>query len=222
MKAVLRAVAENEPRDTQCDVEAGASPLRSGIQALPIPDFGLDPDVVRLQNAFIDCWARMATAFAMDRALGRVHAMVYISNDPIDAQNVALRLATTELAIEPHLESLLSWGLIRIVDQAEDGRPRFEAEQDPWSWFLRTIRERHLREFAPLQRSVRDVLELARRTHNVKPNSERTESLARIERFTRFIDEFSRLIDAFVNLGAKPMAMVLKTVARLMPRSARF
>ena len=221
MKAVLRAVPETEPREARYDVEGGAFPLKSGIQALPAPDFGLDPDLVRLQNAFVDCWARMATAFAMDRALGRVHAMVYISNDPIDAHSIALRLATTELAVDPHLESLLSWGLIRIVDQAEDGRPRFDAEQDPWSWFLRTIRERHHREFAPLQRAVRDVRELARRTHSVKQNGEFSESLARIERFTRFIDEFSRLIDAFVNLGAKPMAMVLKTVARLMPRSAR-
>jgi len=222
MKAVLRAVPEFESRDVQCDTEAGLSPLKSGIQSLPAPDFGLDPDLVRLQNAFVDCWARMATSFAMDRALGRVHALVYISNDPIDAQVIATRLATTELAIDAHLDSLVSWGLIRIVDQGEDGRPRFEAEQDPWSWFLRTIRERHLREFAPLQRAVREVLELARRTQALKPNGELGESLARIERFTRFIEEFSRLIDAFVNLGAKPMAMVLKTVARLMPRSNRF
>jgi len=222
MKAVLRAVPELESRDVHRDVDCGFHPLQSGIQHVPVPDFGFDPDVVRLQDAFIDCWARMTTAFAMDRAMGRVHALIYISHEPLDGCTIAMRLATTELALEPHLESLVTWGLIRIVDQGDGGRPRFEAEQDPWSWFLRTIRQRHNREFAPLQRSVRDVLELARRVHSVKPSNEIGQSLARIERFTRFVEEFSRLIDAFVNLGAKPMAMVLKTVAKLMPRSPRF
>jgi DNA-binding transcriptional regulator GbsR (MarR family) len=213
-----------EARDVHLDVDAGFHPLHSGIQALPLPlpDFGIDPNLVRLQNAFIDCWARMAAAFAMDRAMGRVHSLIYISPIPIDSRTVAMRLATTECAVEAHVENLVTWGLVRVVDQGEDGRPRFEAELDPWSWFLRTLRERHRREFAPLQRSVRDVLELARRLHSVNANGELGESLVRIERFTRFIEEVSRLIDAFVNLGAKPMAMVLKTVAKLMPRSARF
>jgi hypothetical protein len=85
---------------------------------------------------------------------------------------------------------------------------------------LRTVRERHQREFLPLQRSVRNVLEHARELSKTAPALRTT--VERVERFSRFIDEVMRFIDAFVNLGAKPMAAVLKTVAKLMPRGRSY
>jgi DNA-binding transcriptional regulator GbsR (MarR family) len=222
MNATLRLAPQPDPRDDERVPDSGRYALASGIQPLiPRPDIGVDPHIQRVQDMFIDCWASMAGSFAMDRAVGRVHALVYISLEPIDLDMIALRLASTEAACEPHVEHLLEWGLIRIADHGPDGKPRYQAEQDPWSWFLRTIRERHSREFVPLQRAVRDVCALARQMSAAGRDDTLTRTLERVERFTRFIEEFSRLIDAFVNLGAKPMAAVLKTVARLMPRSAR-
>jgi DNA-binding transcriptional regulator GbsR (MarR family) len=157
----------------------------------------------------------MATSFAMDRTLGRVHAIVYISIEPIDVDSIAARLALSREYSEILVNELLSWGLIRAVKD-DGGVARYAAEQDPWSWFLRTVRERHQREFLPLQKSVRHVLEQARELSHAVPGLGAT--LERVERFSRFIDEVMRFIDAFVNLGAKPMAAVLKTVAKLMPR----
>jgi DNA-binding transcriptional regulator GbsR (MarR family) len=168
-----------------------------------------------LQDRFIEAWARMATSFAMNRTLGRVHALVYISVEPADADTVATRLALSREHSAALLDELVSWGLIREVESS-DAAARYEAEQDPWSWFLRTLRERHQREFLPLQRSVRQVLEHARELSLMKPELRGT--VDRVERFSRFIDEVMRFLDAFVNLGAKPMAAALKMVAKLMPR----
>lgn len=157
----------------------------------------------------------MATSFAMNRTLGRVHALVYISLEPVDVDSVAARLALSREHCVTLIEELVSWGLVREVE-SKDPVARYEAEQDPWSWFLRTVRERYAREFLPLQATVRQVHEHARALAGTKPALR--ETLERVERFSRFIDEVMRFIDAFVNLGAKPMAAVLKTVAKLMPR----
>jgi DNA-binding transcriptional regulator GbsR (MarR family) len=219
MNAALPVATENFIHPVE---ENFNEPLESGIQSLfPCSgDFGLDAGTLRVQDQFIDTWARMAGAFAMDRNMGRVHALLYVSTQPLDASTIALRLASTEEACALHLERLTSWGMIHAAGRTDDGRIVYEAEQDPWSWFLRTIRERHTREFSPLQQSVRDVLQAARQLSQVRGDADARGTYARIERFARFIDEFFRLIDAFVTLGAKPMATVLKMVAKFMPRSA--
>jgi DNA-binding transcriptional regulator GbsR (MarR family) len=194
----------------------------SGIRTI-VPDrdeLGNDPRISRIQDQFIEAWARMAAAFAMDRMTGRVHALLYISAEPTDLYSLAYRLASTEDACSTHIELLEAWGLVRVVSHNADGKPLYEAEHDPWSWFLRTIRERHRREFSPLQSRIRGVLQAARTVRDATRDPAARVTYERIERFNRFIDEFSRLIDAFVGMGAGTMAALLKTIAKLMPRAS--
>jgi DNA-binding transcriptional regulator GbsR (MarR family) len=189
-------------------------PLVSDVRSL-FPQPLEDRALVELQDRFIEAWGKMATSFAMNRTLGRVHALIYISVEPIDVETVAARLALAPEHCLTLVDELVSWGLVREVEHG-GAVARYEAEQDPWSWFMRTVHERYEREFLPLQQSVRQVLELAREVARHKPVFRAT--VERVERFSRFIDEVMRFVDAFVQLGAKPMATVLKTVAKLMPR----
>jgi DNA-binding transcriptional regulator GbsR (MarR family) len=193
----------------------------SGIRTIvPERDEQGDPKVSRIQDQFIENWARMASAFAMERMTGRVHALLYISEDPIDISAIAYRLASTEDACKDHLELLDSWGLVRAVGHGPNGKALYEAEQDPWAWFLRTIQQRHRRDFSPLQASLKNVVQAARAMRDATRDPAARATCERIERFSRFIDEFSRLIDAFVGMGAGTMAVLLKTVAKLMPRAS--
>jgi DNA-binding transcriptional regulator GbsR (MarR family) len=194
----------------------------SGIRTI-VPERderGNDPKVSRIQDQFIENWARMASAFAMERMTGRVHALLYISEDPTDLSGIAYRLASTEEACKDHLELLDTWGLVRVVGHGANGSALYEAEQDPWAWFLRTIQQRHRRDFTPLQASLKNVLQAARALRDATRDPVARATCERIERFNRFIDEFSRLIDAFVGMGAGTMAALLKTVAKLMPRAS--
>jgi DNA-binding transcriptional regulator GbsR (MarR family) len=194
----------------------------SGIRTI-VPERneqGNDPKVSRIQDQFIENWARMASAFAMERMTGRVHALLYISEDPIDLSRIAYRLSSTEEACRDHLELLDTWGLVRVVGHGPNGSALYEAEQDPWAWFLRTIQQRHRRDFTPLQASLKNVLQAAKALRDATRDPAARATYDRIERFNRFIDEFSRLIDAFVGMGAGTMAVLLKTVAKLMPRAS--
>src|SRR5688572_14853861 len=96
-----------------------------------------DRSLIQLQDRFIDAWERMAASFAMDRTLGRVHALVYISLEPIDLDTLAVRLALPRDRCAELAKELTSWGLISEVPGTAE--PRYRAEQDPWSWFLRTV-----------------------------------------------------------------------------------
>jgi len=215
MNAALRAVHSDSMRPVATEFEE--QPPRSGIQILPVP-CDHDARLIRLQDQFIECWARMASAFAMDRTMGRVHALVYVSPTPVDLETMSMRLVSSPEMIGEHVARLTQWGLIRPA-RTEDGRIGYIAEQDPWSWFIRTIRERHIHEFTPLHHALRGALNAAREYTLASRDPAARETLERIQRFTRFVEEFARLIEAFITLGAKPMATVLKTIAKLMPRT---
>jgi hypothetical protein len=40
-----------------------------------------------------------------------------------------------------------------------------------------------------------------------------------VELFSKFVEDLSSLIEVFVRVGSKPMALALKTFARMAPRA---
>ncbi len=217
MNAALRLVS---PADQNSSAD---QPLESGIQEILRPDAdatGQHDRLMRLQDLFVENWARMAGAFAMDRTMGRVHALTYISIEPLSAVRIAERLGMPIEIVNTHLGTLLSYGLVREATTI-DGHACYAAEQDGWTWFLRTLRERRKREFVPIQEAVDNACALAKEMAAMGgPQAAALRATTeRIERFTKFFSELSNLLDTLVTLGAGPMIKVLRTFARLMPRS---
>lgn len=194
------------------------APLESGIHELIRPPPG-DPGLRELQDRFIENWAAMAAAFALDRTLGRVHALVYVSVEPPTAEAVSSRLGLPLVVCQRALADLVSYGAISRLERAE-GDPAYLAELDGWTWFLSTLRERQRREFQPIREAARSVREHAARLAVAGgPDAARLRATAdRIDRFDRFFGELTRALDALVSLGARPVVRVIKTVARLTPR----
>ncbi len=222
MSIFRSSAAEQLGEYEQNPVESERVPLRSGIQDLLRPrEDGPGAALRALEDAFVENWGRMAESFAMNRALGRVHALVYVSLDPISLSEIADRLVSTDAACEVLLEELLAYRVLRAV-AGSDGEPRYVAELDPWSWFHRTVRERRQREFMPAQRAMRELLAAAQAARGSAPREHAQRArmtVERIERFAGFIEDSSRLIDAFVALGAGPMVTLMRSIARLMPKS---
>lgn len=175
-----------------------------------------------LEDPFIENWGTLADAFGMDRTLGRVHAVIYVSRDPIDEASISSRLGVSREVGHDALKELLAWGVVQVAHHYTDGTEYYTAENDPWAWFIRTVRERRHREFVPMLMSVRNVCEYANDTARA-PENRNDADLQRLARkigvFTEFVDELARFIDAFAILGKGPMLLALKTVAKLMPRS---
>ena len=83
----------------------------------------------------------------------------------------------------------------------------FEAEQDPWTWFTITIRQRCKQEFVPLLDSMRRVERLARQQG-------RSAQADRIVRFTGFMEQLAGLVETFGSMGVGPMCTVMRMASR--------
>jgi DNA-binding transcriptional regulator GbsR (MarR family) len=176
-----------------------------------------NPTLSDVERQFIENWGALAETFGMHRGLGRVHGAIYLASEPPDEATIAQVLGVGAETAHDHLRELLDWGVIRVAPSGTMGTPRYLTEQDPWAFFLQIVGERHYREFLPTLHRMRATIEVARRLHvdDRRASTKRD----RIVRFHRFVEELSSLIDLFVRLGARPMAMVLKTLGKLAPRA---
>jgi DNA-binding transcriptional regulator GbsR (MarR family) len=170
-----------------------------------------------VEDGFIEAWARMAGAFAMDRSMGRIHALTYVCADSLSELAIAERLGLPVDVVRMHLATLVEWGLVY------DNSGEYVAEQDPWAWFLRTVRARQRAELLPIRNAIESVRDAARALAASSDSAAALKiraTLSRIERFTTFVGDFAKLVDAFVTLGAAPLLKFVSMATRFVPRRA--
>ncbi len=166
----------------------------------------------QVRYRFVDNWGRLAGTFGMPRELGRVHAQLFLSEEAQDLTALSEALCLNRDIVRTHVDALLDWGVIRA--ELRGDKEAFVTARDPWEFFLEIVRQRHKREFAPILELIRETAALSREVGSDSAAS------ARVEAFSKFVEDLSRLIEIFVRVGSKPMALVLKTFARMAPRAA--
>jgi DNA-binding transcriptional regulator GbsR (MarR family) len=166
------------------------------------------------EQSFVENWGGLAKAFGMDPDLGRAHALIYIALTPLDDAAVAARLGLSLADASRQTNELVDWGV--VTRHEAGGAVRYATDHDPWIWFLKIVAERHHREFVPVLTNIRKTLA---DMHALDASEPRARELRqRGQRFATFIEDLSRLIELFLRIGARPMATVLKTLAKIAPR----
>jgi DNA-binding transcriptional regulator GbsR (MarR family) len=166
-----------------------------------------------VRRRFVDNWGRLAATFGMGGDLGRVHAQLFIEDAAMTLSAIASGLSLDEEDVQTHLEALIGWGVVRVIPTSYG--EAFATARDPWEFFLEIVRQRHRREFMPILELVRETASLARQLGGSTSDVTRT----RVQQFSKFVEDLSALIEIFAKVGSKPMAMALKTFARIAPRA---
>jgi DNA-binding transcriptional regulator GbsR (MarR family) len=168
-----------------------------------------------VEARFIHNWAGLARAFGMDPLLGRIHAVAFLAARPVRVSHVAELLGISRAQAADGLDELERWGVVELVGEDEDDR-QFEADGDPWSWFLVTIKERGRREFGPLVHAIREAHASARAVRKrLDPNCAEARRIDRIGRFSEFVDQIAGLLETFSTLGAGPMMTAMRMVSKV-------
>lgn len=180
---------------------------------------GRSVHLASLEDPFIENWGTIADAFGMRRGTGRVHALVYLALDPPTTEFMADRLHMTSDQISGHLRQLCSWGVVhsKEVEIGGESHTVYDAERDPWTWFLQTMSERRHREFVPLLMSVRNVADYANELLQAADAEDRVRIAQvhhRIARFASFFEELAQLLDTMAKLGKGPLFKALKMASR--------
>jgi len=98
---------------------------------------------------FVLHWGEMGTVWGVNRSVGQLHALLYLSDRPLSAEEIADTLGLARSNVSTSLKELQSWNLIRRVQVMGDRRDYFEAEADLWEMVTRIAEGRKAREIDP-------------------------------------------------------------------------
>jgi DNA-binding transcriptional regulator GbsR (MarR family) len=98
---------------------------------------------------FVLHWGDMGGQWGLNRSVAQIHAVLYLSERPLTADDIAGTLDMARSNVSNSLKELLAWNLIRRVPIKGDRREHFEAETDIWEMFLRIAAGRKEREIDP-------------------------------------------------------------------------
>jgi DNA-binding transcriptional regulator GbsR (MarR family) len=104
---------------------------------------------------FVLHWGEMGTTWGVNRSIGQIHALLYLSGKPLTAEDIAETLVLARSNVSNSLKELLGWGLVRRVQVLGDRRDFFEAEADLWEMVTRIAEGRKARELDPTAEMLR-------------------------------------------------------------------
>src|SRR6476469_8522973 len=102
-----------------------------------------------VQQKFILHWGEMGTRWGINRTVAQIHALLYVSPEPLPAEDIATVLGVARSNVSTSLKELQSWGIVKLVHVLGDKRDHFESMQDVWEMFRMVLDERKRREIDP-------------------------------------------------------------------------
>lgn len=100
-------------------------------------------------SRFILHWGEMGSRWGVNRSVSQIHALLYLSPDPLNAEEISATLGIARSNVSTGLKELQSWNLISITHVMGDRRDYFHAEQDVWELLRTVIEGRKRREIDP-------------------------------------------------------------------------
>lgn len=115
----------------------------------------LDP----VAKAFILHWGEMGSRWGINRTVAQIHALLYLSPEPMPAGQIAETLAIAKSNVSSSVHELQAWGVVKIVHVFGDRRDHFEALTNVWEMFQLIADERRKRECDPTLAALRTWVE---------------------------------------------------------------
>lgn len=102
-----------------------------------------------VMQKFILHWGEMGTRWGINRTVAQVYALLYLSPDPLNAEDITTTLSVARSNVSTSLKELQTWGIIKVVHVLGDRRDHFTATKDVWETFQKIIDARKRREVDP-------------------------------------------------------------------------
>jgi len=111
-----------------------------------------------VQQKFVLKCVDMGTRWGINRTVAQIHALLYISEQPRNAEQIAEALGVARSNVSTSLKELQGWGIVKMVHVMNDKRDHFESMKDVWEMFRVVLDERKRREIDPTLNLLRECI----------------------------------------------------------------
>ena len=172
------------------------------------------PKLTPLVEKFILHWGEMGSRWGINRTVAQIHALLFMSPKPLNAEDIAETLGVARSNVSTSLRELQAWGIVRIAHVLGDRRDHFESMKDVWEMFRVITEQRKRRELDPTLALLRECAAEAQKAGAGEAHTrERIGALLDFfETMSGWYGELSRLptvaLVQFLRLGAKVRRLV--------------
>ena len=117
-----------------------------------------------LQQKFILHWGEMGAKWGINRTVAQIHALLFLSERPLHAEEIATSLDVARSNVSNSLRELQGWGIVKVTHILGDRRDHFESMKDVWEMFRIIVDERRKREAVPTLSMLRDAVSDAKKS----------------------------------------------------------
>lgn len=167
------------------------------------------PALTPLVHSFVSHFGEMGSRWGINRTVGQIYALIFVSAQPLNADEIAERLQFSRSNVSMGLKELQSWRLVKLLHQSGDRREYFVAPADSWEVFRTLAEERRRREIEPTLSMLRNAL-LEKPT-----NTEDQVAQERMRGMHDLIDLMSSWFDDVQRLDSKTLAKLMKMGAKV-------
>jgi len=157
-----------------------------------------------VMEKFIVHWGEMGTRWGVNRTVAQIHALLYLSPEPLNAEEISETLGVARSNVSTSLKELMSWRLVKVSHVLGDRRDHFESLKDLWEIFNCVVSERKKREIDPTLTILREC-ELEAANDRETPE----EIKQHIKNMTEFLET---LTGWYEQMSAIPKTSVMKLI----------
>jgi DNA-binding transcriptional regulator GbsR (MarR family) len=137
---------------------------------------------------FVLQWGDLGGQWGVNRTVAQIHALLYISEHPLNAEQITDALGVARSNVSNSLKELQAWRIIERVPLPGDRRDHFTAETDVWEIAVRVAAIRKERELDPALRTLTTCLAEAEDDGAV--SAVQRERLKAMHAFTTTLDQW--------------------------------
>jgi DNA-binding transcriptional regulator GbsR (MarR family) len=148
--------------------------------------------LTQYQQEFVLHFGEMGSRWGIARTVGQIYALLFISQEPLNAEQITDALSVSRSNTSMGLKELQSWNLVRLRHRQGDRRDYFTTPDDLWEIVRTLVAERRKREIDPTLSKLRE-LEMMGPQGDAYAEARIAELRELIEMMTTFHDEMNRL-----------------------------
>ena len=116
------------------------------------------PQLPPVSRQFVSHFGEMGNRWGINRTVGQIYALIFISQRPLNADEIAESLEFSRSNVSMGLKELQAWRLVRLTHRPGDRREYFDSPADVWEIFRLLAEERRRREIEPTLSMLRMAL----------------------------------------------------------------
>jgi DNA-binding transcriptional regulator GbsR (MarR family) len=170
-------------------------------------------------HRFVLHWGNMGDRWGVTRSVSQVQALLYVSDRPLTADDIADKLNMARSNVSTSLRELMSWNLVRRVPTLGDRKDYFETETDLWTMVQRIAAGRKSRELDPAAAALRECIAAADKDPRVSP-----EARKRLAEMSGFLEQLGGWYEQMLSLPRTQVTQLMKLgsgIARLLDRPSK-